>query len=111
MVLMVEPPPSNPPLGYSQCPHPPKALPPSAEDEAGAEGSTEKVEPSSNTKSPQSQHTIKWAHITSPSSEVHADAPFIASATLGPYLSPQLPLEPWPLDVTTQSTLPLSATS
>ena len=77
MVLTVEPPPPNLPVGGSPCPHPPNT-PPSGDLELRIE----EDKPHPPTKSPDSQWILKWACLTSPGPEAHAHAPFLAPITL-----------------------------
>ena len=98
MVLTVEPPSSNLPVGGPQRPRPLNTPSSSGESELGIK----EDELSPPTKSLDSQRVLKQARFTSPGLEAHVNAPFLTSITLPPLLSthqppsPKLPEEPAP---------------
>ena len=108
MVLMVEPPSSNPPVGGSQHPQP-LHTPLSSEPELRVE----EDEPTSSTKSPETQRVLKRARFTSPGPEAHVDAPFLVSTTppLSLFLSTQQPPTLRTPEETAPPTLPPPAMS
>ena len=84
---MVEPPPPNPPVGGSPCPHP-SNTPPSGELKLRIEEN----EPHPPIKSPNSQQILKQVCFASLGSKAHADTSFFTPITLSLSSSTQQPL-------------------